>query len=175
MMRRVALWLVALLPLCAAIVWATFAAPIPEPLAVRVALGDLAPVWSFADWYRFDGTPSHAFARLLHLAALAVPGATIASVVWVQVVLVWLLGATLFTVVRRSFPDVLSLGTQAGHRANALLLAMLGLFVASPAYGANWLHGERVGVFLAPVCFVVAVSLLQRDGRLAWRALLALL
>ncbi|MCK5942672.1 MAG: hypothetical protein KAI24_11920, partial [Planctomycetes bacterium] len=149
---------------------ATFSSELPEPLADRVALGDVRPAWSFAEFDRGDGSPSHLLARALHLSALHVPGATIASVVWLNVLLALLLTTTLFGLARRAFPVA-----TAPFAAGPLLFAVLGLLVASPSFGANWLHGQRVGAIAAPLLLVVGLAWLQGERRVALRCCGALL
>jgi hypothetical protein len=168
MIRRLLWWLLALAPLFAAIGWAMFSAVLPEAHAAREALGDLRSTWSFADWDRADGGPLHVVARLLHLAALHVPGASVRSVVWLNVLCAVLIGSTLFSIARRSFPS-------AKFASGPLLIATIGLLVSSPAHGSNWLHGQRVGAFLAPLLLVVGLSWLQGQGRFVLRATGALL
>lgn len=169
MIRRLLWWLLALAPLLAAIGWAMFSSVLPEPHASRDALGDMTTVWSFAEWERADGGPVHLLARALHLAALQIPGASIRSVAWLNVLCAVLIASTLFSIARRSFPVATS-----RFVAGPLLIAVIGLLVSAPGYGCNWIHGERVGAFLAPLMLVVGLSWLQGDGRFALRAVGAL-
>lgn len=163
---RMLFWLVAVVPIAAAGYWSTFAAQLPEPAADRAALGEAAPMWDFAQWCDAGGGPLHVVARTLHYAALQVPGATIASVVWTNVLGALLLLAALAGLTRRAFPATAS--------AAPLAVLVFGLLVGTPAIGVDWLHGERVGFFLAPLSFVAALFWLQRAGGFVWPALLAL-
>jgi len=160
-------WLIAALPVVAAGYWVSFAARLPESVADRVALGEVTTRWDFANWADVTSEPRHVMARLMHLAALHVPNATVQSVVWVNVVLVLLLLAALCDVLRRSLPSTRAVGP--------LAFFLFGLLVASPAFGSNWLHGERVGLLAVPMLFVTAVGWLQGRGRFAGRAILAFL
>jgi len=164
MIRRLLWWLLALVPLLAAIGWATFSSALPEAHAARQSLGEMSTVWSFEQWDQADGGPTHLVARALHLAALHVPGASVRSVAWLNVLFAVLIASTLFSIARRSFPVATS-----RFVAGPLLIATFGLLVSSPAYGCNWLHGERVGVFLAPFLLLLGASWLQGEGRLGLR------
>lgn len=150
---RVMWWLIAALPIAAACYWASFAARMPEALANRIALGEVTPRWEMGDWANVVSEPMHVLARLVHLVALQIPGATIASVVWVNLVLALLLVVLLVDVLRRAFPMTGSVGP--------LAFVVFGLLVASPSFGTNWLHGQRVGIFAVPVLFVLALTWLQ--------------
>lgn len=158
---------VALVPILVAGAWTSLAARLPEPHAQRQALGEVSARWDFAQWNDLDQEPAHVLGRLLHLAVLQVPGAsfqyaTLANALLAAVVVLCLAG-----LLRRAFalPPL----------AHAVALVVSGLLVCSPAFGADWLHGERLGIFAVPVLLLVALSLLQADGRLFWRGLLALL
>lgn len=167
MIIRMLSWLIASLPILAAGYWASFSARMPEALADRIALGEVTPRWDFASWTETTGEPMHAMARALHLSVLHVPGATIASVVWVNVFLAFMIVVTLCGLCRRAFPATASMGP--------LMFGTFGLFVASPAFGGDWLYGQRVGLFVVPVLFVTALKWLQGEGRFAGRAMLAIM
>ncbi len=152
---RVMWWLLAALPIAAACYWASFAARMPEALANRISLGEVTPRWEIEEWTNVVSEPMHVLARLLHLTALQIPGATIASVVWVNVVLALVLVVLLVDVLRRAFPTTGSAGP--------LAFLVFGLLVASPSFGTNWLHGQRVGIFAVPVLFVLALTWLQTN------------
>lgn len=157
----------ALAPAFAVCWWTTYASSWPEPWLERARLAEVS--WS-ASWLgctEFVAEPVHLIARWLHCAVLSIPGATFAHAAWLNsacaVATMLLLGAAL----RRSF--ALSFGAAAGA------LGLSGLLVGSPAHGLDWLHGERVGMFLPPLLLLLAAELLARDRRMPWRMLLALL
>ncbi|MFT4512084.1 MAG: hypothetical protein ACI89X_000539 [Planctomycetota bacterium] len=156
-------WLLAALPMVAAGYWASFAARMPEAVTDRMALGEVTPRWDFANWAETTSEPMHAMARAVHLGALHVPSATVQSVVWVNLLLVLLILAGLCDLMRRAFP--------ATKGAGPLAFAAFGLLVASPAFGSNWLHGERLGLLLVPMLLVTALGWLQASGRFVPRAI----
>jgi hypothetical protein len=157
-----ALWLGALLPALAAWYWASFGARFPEPWLDRRALGEVTPRWDFADWADLQSEPAHVLARLLHLSALQVPGATMSSVVWVNALLAVVIVSAIATLMQRTFAI-----EGAGRQVN---LAVAGLLVAAPAFGANWLYGERAGALLPPLLLLTAVSWLQGERWFRLRA-----
>lgn len=162
---RMISWLLAALPMVAAGYWASFAARMPEAVADRMALGEVTPRWDFANWTETASEPMHVMARAVHLGALQVPSATLQSVVWVNLLLVLLTIAALCDVMRRAFPTTKGWGPVA--------FAVFGLLVASPAFGSNWLHGERLGLLFVPMLLVTALGWLHANGRFAGRAILA--
>ena len=113
-----------------------------------------------------DGGARHLIAKALHRAALEIPGATIASVTWVTVLLAVSTALALGSLLRRSH----ALTGLAGPAS----LAAAGLLVASPAFGLVWLHGERLGLVLAPLLLLIALGWLQGTSRPALRQLGAL-
>ena len=163
---RLLVWIGALLPAGAAGIWASFAGRWPEPWQQRLALGEVTPRWTWTEWSDFVGEPAHFVTRVLHLAALQVPGATIASVTWVNALLAVAIAVALAELLRRCF-------ALKGFAAPTAL-AITGLLVASPAYGADWLHAERLGVFLPPLLLLWALSWLHGDRLATLRALGAL-
>ncbi|MGK0153338.1 MAG: hypothetical protein ACI9SE_000282 [Neolewinella sp.] len=164
---RIVSWLLAALPMAAAGYWASFAARMPEAVADRVALGEVTPRWDFANWSDTASEPMHVMARAVHLGALQVPTATLQSVVWVNLLLVLLTLAALCDVMRRAFPTTKGWGPVA--------FAVFGLLVASPAFGSNWLHGERLGLLFVPMLLVTALGWLHANGRFAGRAIFVFL
>lgn len=170
MNARLLCWLAAIAPVLAAIGWSALAPPLPEQDAARRALGEMVTVWSFDDVLRTDGGPLHVAARALHLAALQVPGASARSVVWLNVICAMWLASSLATLARRGFSEDV-----VGRGAALVWMFVIGLFVASPGFGSNWLYGERIGALLAPATLVLGLRWLQGDGRFALRALGALL
>ena len=163
---RLVAWLVAVVPLVAAAWWASFAAGLPEPWLERTALGEITAVWSFDEWAEVTAQPMHVVPRVVQLAALHVPGATLGSVVWLNALLAIVLVAALAGLCRRAFPE-----TAAGL---PIVVLVCGLLVATPALGANWLHVERHGLFLVPAMFVAALYWLHGTRFFAGRCLLAL-
>ena len=161
-------WLLATAPLFTAIGWATFSCGLPESLDARAALGEM--VWAPGELGSAAGGPDHVVTRALHLAALEVPGATVRSVIWLNVVCAFLLASTLLTVARRSFPAAAD-----GPGRGLVWVAVIGMLVASPGHGCNWCYGQRVGMFLAPTLLLLGLCWLQGEGRFALRAVAALL
>ncbi|HEU4419668.1 MAG TPA: hypothetical protein VFT55_12075, partial [Planctomycetota bacterium] len=159
---RILGWFAALSPALAAVWWASFGARFPEPWLDRRALGEVTPRWDLAEWADLQSEPAHVFSRLVHLGALQVPGATMSSVVWVNALLAVAIVAALSSLARRTFA-IEGLGQQVG-------LAVAGLLVAAPAFGATWLYGERAGVLLAPFLFLTALSWLQGERWFRLRA-----
>lgn len=164
---RVLVWLVALVPALLAGLWVSFASPWPEPAADRVALREVTSRWRWDQWDDFTREPMHAVPRALHLGVLEIPGATIASVAWMNALFAVVLAIALAGLLRRAF----ALNWFGG----AVALALSGMLVAAPSYGANWLHGERLGVFLPPLFLVIALSWLQQERFFGLGALGALL
>ncbi|MCB9879320.1 MAG: hypothetical protein H6835_17120 [Planctomycetes bacterium] len=160
-------WLVALLPLAAVAYLTSFAARLPEPWLHREQLGEAATVWRWADCLQAHQGPMHLGARALHLAALQVPGATCASVIWQNVLFAALLTVALTGLVMRAVPP--------SRRAAPFVFAFYSLFTCAPAYGAVWVWGERAPQVLVPLLFVAALFWLQGPGRFAGRAMLAML
>ena len=97
---RMLSWLLAALPIAAAGYWASFAARLPEPVVDRVALGEVTPRWDLSNWADATLEPLHVFARGLHLLALQIPGATMQSVVWGNVLIALLILTGLCGLVR---------------------------------------------------------------------------
>ena len=157
----------ALLPAAAVFVWAALAHAWPEPWLLRVRAGEA--VWSptWLGCMEFAGEPMHLGMRFLHRLALALPGATFATVAWLSAAFAFTTVCVLAAMGRRSF----AMSTMS-HR---LALVLVGLLVAVPAHGAIWLAGERIGAVLTPLLFVLAVHFLHGEGRFRWRAAAALL
>ena len=164
---RFLMWPIVLLPALAAFVWTGFAARLPETIAQRQALGEATMKWSLAELPSFHHEPTQYVARALHLAALHVPGSSFWWSAAVNALLALLLVFALAGVARRAF------GLGAGAQATAL--GLFGLLACSPAFGADWLHGARLGVFLVPLLLACGLWLLLGERRFAGRALLALL
>ncbi|HEX5054316.1 MAG TPA: hypothetical protein VFZ65_21235 [Planctomycetota bacterium] len=165
-MARVWLWLVALLPAAAAGLWASLGACFPEPWFQRQAYGEMSTRWTFAEWDAVQAEPWHPIARVLHLAALQVPGMTIQWTAYANALLALLLVWCVSGVLRRSFSLTWS------GRAWAFL--GVGLLACAPSFGADWLHGERLGLFLPPLVLAWALAVLQCGGGFGWRAAVAL-
>ncbi|MEZ6037294.1 MAG: hypothetical protein R3F29_07420 [Planctomycetota bacterium] len=160
-------WLVALLPIAAIAYVAQFSARLPEPWFERQLIGEAATVWSWADCLLQHEGPLHVGARALHLAALQVPGATCASVIWQNVLFAALLTIALAGLMMRAVPPL--------RQGGPFVLAFCGLLVCSPVYGVVWLFGERAPQVLVPLLLVAALFWLQGPGRFAGRVLLAML
>ncbi len=159
-------WPIVLLPSMAAFVWTGFAARLPESTAARLALGEATMKWSLAEVTAFGREPAHVLARLVHLGALHVPGSSFWWAAAVNALLALLVVFACAGVARRAA------GLDRGGQAVALGLG--GLLACSPAFGADWLHGARVGLFLVPLLLLWAMWLLLGERRFGARALLAL-
>ena len=164
---RILYWLVAFVPVVAAGYWASFATALPQRWQDREALGDVSLARDWSGVATFVDEPFHVAARALHLALFEVPGATFGSTVWINVLFALLLVAGLTRICRRAF--------RLGDEVAPWVFLFFGLLVATPAFGANWLHHERAALLLVPVLFVEALVLLQGERRFAGRALVALL
>ena len=162
---RMLSWLLAALPIAAAGYWASFAARLPEPVVDRVALGEVTPRWDLANWADATQEPMHVLARGLHLLTLQVPGATMQSVVWVNVLIALLILTGLCDLVRRAFSSAAGRGP--------LAFGIFGVLVCSPAFGCNWLYGERVGLLAVPLLLVTSLGWLQGQSRFSLRAVFA--
>lgn len=165
---KVGRWLltrVAWLPALAAFVWAWFASRVPETAAAALARGDATPKWDFASSTQFAAEPMHVFARWTQLALLQVPGLTIRWTAFANALAALLLVAGLATLVRRT--NALSTAAVAAG------VGVLGLLAVSPAFGGDWLHGQRLGIVVVPLLLVIALRLLAHDRAPGWRALLA--
>ncbi|MEC8253539.1 MAG: hypothetical protein VYA51_14080 [Planctomycetota bacterium] len=152
----------AALPILAAGYWCSLSSDVPEGFANRAALGEVTPRWGFDQWTSTTDEPMHLLSRLVHLAALHVPGATVGSVIWINLVCLLVLVDAIASVARRS---ICGDGPFDAHAA----FLLVGLWFASPSWGATWLHGERVGALLAAAMFAVALRALHGHGRLALR------
>ena len=166
LLLRALVWCLAALPALAAALWASYAARWPELPGDRLALREGAASWRWDELLRDDGGARHLLAKALHRAALEVPGASIASVTWVTVLLAVSTALALGSLLRRSH----ALTGLAGPAS----LAAAGLLVASPAFGLVWLHGERLGLLLAPLLLLLALGWLQGTSRPALRQVGAL-
>ncbi len=166
---RRGLWLLAALPIAAALAYPIWAAGMPEPVLVRASLGAAAAQWSFDSWLEFGREPLHAAPRALLLGALHVPGATLQWAAAVTAVLAVLLAWSLSRLVVRT-AGVASAGA-------ALALGGAAVLCCSPAFGADWLSAERCGIVLPPLLLVSALLVLQGErwcfGRCLAAALLA--
>lgn len=160
-------WLVAALPIAAAGYWCSLSSVVPESFSERAALGEVTPRWDFGQWSAISEEPLHVVARLAHIAALSIPGSSIGASIWLNFLCLLLLVATMAGVARRSIG-----GEGAAPAATRFLL--FGLLFASPAWGATWLHGQRVGVLLAAGIFAIALQILGGERRMALRAWAAL-
>jgi hypothetical protein len=160
-------WPIALLPVMAAFVWSSFASRLPESEEARRALGEATMRWHFAEITALQSEPAHLLARAVHIAALQVPGSSFWWAAAANALLALLLAFVFAAVARRA------LGLDGV--AHAVAIGLGGLLVCSPAFGADWLHGERVGLFLVPLLLLWATWLLLGTGRFAARALVALL
>ena len=134
-------------------------------LADRAALGEVTPRWGFDQWTSTTDEPMHLLSRLVHLAALHVPGATVGSVIWINLVCLLVL-VDAIPIARRSI---------CGDGPFIAAFLLFALWFASPSWGATWLHGERVGALLAAAMFAVALRALHEHGRLALGAGVVLL
>jgi hypothetical protein len=162
-------WLVGLavlVPALGAFAWAAHAAHWPEPWLERSRLGEVS--WS-ATWLgctQFLDEPVHLVPRLLHHAVLAIPGATFATPAWLTAGFAVLLVVALAGALRRAF--VLP------HAAAWLATGIAGLLVAAPAHRLTWLAGERLGMPLPALLLLLALRVLDGEGRPAWRRVAAL-
>lgn len=161
------LWPVALLPALLAFVWTGFASRLPEPEAARRALGEATMRWHFPEIQALHDEPAHLLARAVHIAALQIPGSTFWWAAAANAVLALLVVFTLAALARRAL--------QLEGPAVAFALGVAGLLVCSPAFGADWLHGDRVGLFLVPWLLLAALRLLLGSGRFPLRSIAALL
>ncbi|MBL9076437.1 MAG: hypothetical protein JNL08_02970 [Planctomycetes bacterium] len=159
-------WPIVLLPVLAAFVWSSFAARLPETVAARHAAGEATMKWSLVELPAFDREPSHLLARALHLAVLHVPGSSFWWSAAANALLALALVFALAALARRSFA--------LGNGGHAVALGLAGLLACSPAFGADWLYGARLGLWLVPLLLVAAMWSLQGERRFAGRALLAL-
>lgn len=148
-LARLPVWLLAVAPAAAAFLWVSLASRMPEPIAQRRALGECAPQWDFAALARFEGEPACLLGRGAQLLLLQLPGMSIAATAVANAVLAVLLAAALCLLVRRAASTAGSL--------TAAAFCGAALFACSPEYGANWLHGERLGRFAVPLLFVLAL------------------
>ena len=159
--------LFALAPILAAGVWASLASKLPEPTADRQALGEVSMRFDWSEWNHFEGEPAHVVGRAVNTAMFEVPQVTFQIAALLNALLAAGVVVALAGLLRRTF----ALGV-VGH---AMALAVSGLLVCSPAFGADWLHVERTGLFLAPLLLLTGLLLLHCDGKLWWRSTLTLL
>ena len=160
-------WLLALLPLLAAAAWASFGARLPEPVAERQRLGEATMQWNFEDLVEVPVEPMHVGARAAFLGVLQVPGATFRWTVAANAFAAAMIVLCLALATRRAFGFS---GT-----ATQFAFGLAGLLVCSPAFGADWLHGERIGLFLVPLLLLLGLLSLQGERSFALRAIFALL
>ena len=164
---RILLWLAASLLAGAALLWSSLASRFPESMSWRRSLGECLPQWDFETLAALDNEPAHLLSRLVQTSLLHVPGMSIQWTALANALLAILLALALARLVRRE------VGSAGIGRPVVLLVAAL--LACSPAYGANWLHGERVGRFAVPLLFVTSLLLVGPGRRFGGRALLALL
>lgn len=158
---------VALLPLLAVGAWTSLASRLPEPWSQRRALGEVTAIQDPGAWNVFDNEPAHVLARLMHWLTLQVPGSCVQYSAMANAVFAAVLVLCLAAALRRS------LGLSPVGHSIALLAS--GLLVCSPAFAADWLHGERIGVLLVPTLLLTGLSVLHGEGRLWLRGSAALL
>lgn len=149
------LWLLAAVVAAAALLWSTIGARLPEAMAVRTARGEWLPQWDLAGLLTFEGEPAHVVSRSLHALFLQIPGVTVAWAPVLNAVVAGLLALALARLVRRAADTTLGIASP-GHGA-AIVLFGAALLVTNPGFGANWLHGERIGRVLVPLAFVLAL------------------
>ncbi len=164
---RRSFWLVALLPVIAAFTYVWAAARYPEPVAARVALHEPTTVWYIDQWLESAGEPVQPLQRALLLGALHLPGATLQFVAGLAALWALLIAWLGCCLVRRS-SGAAGLGTPLAFGGVALLCC-------SPAFGADWLQAERLGMFLPPLLLLAALALLQRERFFVLRMLAVLL
>ena len=160
---RIVLWVLAAVVAAAALLWSTLGARLPESMAARAARGEWLPQWDFTGVLMFEGEPAHLVSRTLHTALLQIPGVTVAWTPLLNAVLAGLLALALARLVRRAANA--TLGFASSDHGAAIVLLGVALLVTSPDFGANWLHGERVGRVLVPLAFVLALLGLVSGAR----------
>ena len=163
---RATIWLFAALPALATLLWVSLAGRFPEPYAQRRALGECSSEWDFRSVTVFEAEPANLLQRLANLTLLQLPGMSLAWTALLNAVFAVLLALGLSVLVRRAVHAV-GLGSACVFFGAALL-------ACSPAFGADWLYGERIGRFAVPLLFVAALVLMSSGGSFAWRALLTL-
>ncbi|MBL8751007.1 MAG: hypothetical protein JNK78_17740 [Planctomycetes bacterium] len=157
----------ALLPVLAVGVWTSLACRLPESIATRRALGEVTMLWAFPRWNEFTHEPAHPVPRLIELALLHLPFSAVQYVAIANALVAACIVVALASLVRRAFA--------CPGAGQSLALAVGGLLVCTPAFGADWLHGERVGVFLPPLLVLLGLLVLHGDRRTGWRGIAALL
>ncbi len=157
----------ALLPVLAVGAWTSLASRLPESVATRRALGEVTMDWRLPAWSTFANEPAHPAPRLIELALLHLPFSAVQYVAIVNALFAACIVVALASLVRRAFAC-----SGFGH---SIALGVAGLLVCSPAFGADWLHGERVGVFLPPLLLLLGLNVLHGDRPTGWRGIAALL
>jgi hypothetical protein len=164
---RALAFLVAALPIGAAATWSfLLRQDLPEPWPWRRAVGEAPGRWTFAELGDVGAMPHDFAARGLYLLGLQIPGSNVAWLGLAGVVLAGIAVLMLAVFVR---------GLAGADAAVTPWLALgIGMLACSPAFGANWLLGERLGRFLAPLLLLLGLRALHRDGRWRLRVAIAL-
>lgn len=154
---RALTWVLIALPVlgCLALVVAMASAS-PEPQAWRATLREPMLAWTAAELLGFDETPRVLGFRLAHLGFLELPGVDFDTLP----LLGWVLAGLVVWLVHRRV-------VRAGGFVGAVAGVLLATWCFSPSFGANWLLAERFRIFVPPLCFALALALL--DGRARWR------
>jgi hypothetical protein len=163
-----ALRLVAVAPAVVALLWILeWASSAPEPIAWRSQLGDGPLCFAWRQVTEFTGEPNFLVFRLLHSSLLAVPGLDFPHLPLTT----WAIAAATCLLLRRQLHSTAAARTPAWLAPAVLGYATLWCF--SPAFGANWLLGERLRLFLPALCCLLAVWLLAARAAGRWRILTA--
>jgi len=167
-MATAGLWTVAALPPLAALAW-TLSCAVHAPEA---ATG--SSLWDEKAGLRLtldrmldfeEGAPRLFLFRLAHVGLLRLPGSDFGRYTWAG----WVLATAVWVAVAWLILRSLRLRDS---RPGAAGIALLGLWMFSPGFGATWILGERFRVFAPAACFVLGVVLLtgERGGRLRFVA-----
>jgi hypothetical protein len=167
---RILGWVALAAPAIVALVWiSTMGIAIPEPSDVLVYRGDPALEFRWERVFSTGNDPAFLFQRAAYLGLLSIPGSDFGVIRFLP----WMLAVLCCVVFARL------LRTLAGDKANPRLVfggVLLFVFWAfSPAFGANWLVGARMRMFLPPLFFLLAMGLLVRGTGWRWRFLASLL
>ncbi len=152
------------LVLFVALAWSS---AVPEPEDWRRLAGREPLCFEWNDVTAADETPKLYVFRALYAGLLALPGSDFGRLAIVG----WLLAVGTWWMSRR-----LTIPADGAGRAFTAAFGLVAAFVAfSPSFGADWLLGARLQVFVPPLAAVVGAALLLGTGRHRLRIIGALL
>ena len=144
-----------------------YASPAPEAVAWLQAWGETQPVFDWSAFFDFEAAPRLLVFRASYLSALAIPGVDFE---WLPIAS-WLCALLCVLGLLRLIRHARGGEARGPSHWAALLLSA---WCFAPVFGADWLIGTRIRVFLPALGFVACSLLLTGGKRFAPRYLCAL-